>query len=144
MADIVSRNPFVGMRQRWTVSSTTPSSTSPTRAASTSARSPVDISEADGALKVRASLPGSSAEDIDVQVHEGVLSSNAKHVEDTERTDDHYYRRERHLGSVSQCIALPGVVRDAEVDVEFADGVLSLTIPLPEQAQPKQIEIRGS
>ena len=44
---------------------------------------------------------------------------------------------------MSRRIALPGVVRDAEVGAELTDGVLALTIPLPEKAQPKQIEIRG-
>ena len=73
-----------------------------------------------------------------------MLSINAKHVEESETTDEHYYRRERRGGSVSRRIALPGVVRDAEVNAELADGVLTLTIPLPEKALPKQIEIRGS
>ena len=143
MANIVRRDPFVGMRQVMD-RLFDDSFLHPTHGNGFDEGTlPVDISESDGALKVRASLPGFSAEDIDVQVHEGVLSINAKHVEDTETTDEHYYRRERQIGSVSRRIALPGVVRDAEVGAELTDGVLALTIPLPEKAQPKQIEIRG-
>lgn len=105
---------------------------------------PVDLSQADGKIKVRASLPGFKAEDIDVQVHEGVLSIKAEHDEEHESSDERYYRRERVTGSVSRRIALPGIVHNAEVEAALEDGVLTLTLPLPEQAQPKQIEIHTS
>lgn len=103
---------------------------------------PVDLSRADGKIKVRASLPGFKAEDIDVQVHEGVLSIKAEHDEEHESGDERFYRRERVIGSVSRRIALPGFVRDADIEAQLEDGVLTLTLPLPEQAQPKQIEIQ--
>jgi HSP20 family protein len=103
---------------------------------------PVDISEADGKLTVRASLPGYAKEDIDVQVDEGVLSIKAQHTEETETKDEKYYRRERRTGSVSRRIALPGIVHEAPVDAELKDGVLTLSIAVPEQAKPKQIEIK--
>ena len=105
---------------------------------------PVDLSQADGTIKVRASLPGFKAEDIDVQVHEGVLSIKAEQAEEHESSDERFYRRERVSGSFSRRIALPGVVHDAEVDAHLEDGVLTLTLPLPEQPQPKQIEIRSN
>jgi HSP20 family protein len=104
---------------------------------------PVDISQADGKLIVRASLPGFKTEDIDVQVNEGVLSIKAEHSEDTETTDEKYYRRERRYGSVSRRIALPGIVHDAPVDAALKDGVLTLSIEVPEKARPKQIEIKA-
>ena len=145
MADIVRRDPFLGMRQMmdrlfddsffrsqsngWGLDEGT---------------LPVDIYESDGALNVKASLPGFDKDDVDVHVHQGVLSIKAEHAEDHETTDERVYRRERHVGSVSRRIALPGIVRDAEVNAELADGVLILTLPLPEKAQPKQIEIRTS
>ena len=105
---------------------------------------PVDIYERDGKLQVRASLPGFDKDDIDIEVHEGVLSINAKHTTEDETDEGRYYRRERHINSVSRRIALPGVVHDAEVDAELTNGVLTLSLPLQEQPQPRQIEIRES
>ena len=103
---------------------------------------PVDIAEADGKLVVRASLPGYASDDIDVQVNDGVLSINAKHSEDSETTNEKFYRRERRYGAVSRRIALPTNVHQAPVDAELKDGVLTLSIAVPEDAQPKQIESR--
>ena len=104
----------------------------------------VDISEKDHQLVVRASVPGFKKEDIDVQVHQGVLSINARHTEDTEDKDETFYRRERRYGALHRRIALPGIVHDAPVDAELKDGVLSLKIQVPEQARPKQIEIKSA
>jgi HSP20 family protein len=103
---------------------------------------PVDIAETDGKLLVRASLPGFAKDDIDVQVNEGVLSIKAEHSEDSETKNEKYYRRERRYGSVSRRIALPGIVHDSPVDAELRDGVLTLSIEVPQKAQPKQIEIK--
>lgn len=103
---------------------------------------PVDIAEKDHQLVVRASVPGYKKEDIEVQVHEGVLSINAKHTEETEEKGETFYRRERRSGSVSRRIALPGIVQDAPVEAELKDGVLTIEIQVPEQARPKQIPIK--
>jgi HSP20 family protein len=101
----------------------------------------LDVSEGDGQVVVRASLPGFQKEDVEVQLHEGVLSIKATHAEETETKEERFYRRERRTGSVSRRIALPGVVSDADVSGALEDGVLTLRIPLPEKPKPRQIEI---
>ena len=103
---------------------------------------PVDISERDGDLVVRASLPGFGRDEIDVRVNDGVLSISASHGDDGEQTDERFYRRERRSGTLSRRITLPRKVRDAEVAAELVDGVLTLIIPTPEEAKPTQIEIK--
>ncbi len=104
---------------------------------------PVDIREHDGKLVVEASLPGFTKDEIDVQVHEGVLSIRAQHSTDDQTKNGNYYRRERSWSAVSRRIALPGVVDDSNVDAELKNGVLSLSLPLPQKPSPKQIEIKG-
>lgn len=104
----------------------------------------LDLYEKDNQVVVKASLPGFKKEDIDVQLHDGVLTINAKHSEETEEKDAKFYRRERRFGSVSRRLALPGVVDDSNVNAELKDGVLTVTVPVPEQSRPKQIEIKGT
>ena len=105
----------------------------------------LDMYEQDGALKVEASLPGFKKDEVDVQVHAGILSIKAQRSSETEEGErgSKFYRRERSWGAVSRRVALPGIVKDAEVDAELRNGVLTLTIPVPAQPQPKQIEIKG-
>jgi HSP20 family protein len=104
----------------------------------------LDISQKDGNVIVQASLPGFRKEDIDVQLHQGVLSIDARNSEETEQKAQHYYRRERRRQSLARRIALPGIVESGKVDAVLKDGILTLTVPLPEQEKPKQIEIKTS
>ena len=103
---------------------------------------PLDIAENDKEIVVRADLPGYSKDQLDVQVHDGVLSIRAQRSDEHEEQTDRYYRRERSWGSMSRRVALPGVVKDAPVEASLKDGVLTLSIAVPEQAGPKQIEIK--
>lgn len=103
----------------------------------------LDISENQKEIVVKADLPGFKKEEIDVQMHEGVLSIRAQHSEEHEEQSGHFYRRERSWGSVSRRVALPGLVKDAPVEAALKDGVLTLRIPLPEASVPKQIEIKS-
>lgn len=147
MADIVRRDPFElgGIRQMMERMFEEPFFRVPAAAAAgwDEGTLPVDISEAEGKLVVRASLPGFKKEDIDVQVNDGVLSIKAEHNEETETRSEKFYRRERRYGSVSRRIALPGIVHDAPVSAQLKDGVLTLSIEVPEKARPKQIEIQS-
>ncbi len=104
----------------------------------------LDVLERDGKVVVKASLPGFNKEEVDVQVHDGVLYIKAEHSEEKEEQDAKFYRRERRYGAVARRVALPGAVSGADVSAELKDGVLTLTLPVPEKAQPKQIEIKGS
>lgn len=103
---------------------------------------PLDVSENEGEVVVRASLPGFSKDQIDIQIHNGVLSIKADYNEVEETKDEKFYRKERRSGSVSRRLALPGVVADAKASAELKDGVLTLRIPLAEVARPKQIQVK--
>ncbi|MCK9486796.1 MAG: Hsp20/alpha crystallin family protein [Dehalococcoidia bacterium] len=105
----------------------------------------LDVFEQDGHLIVEASLPGFSKDEVDVQVHDGILAIKAQRSSEREegKPGSHYYRRERSWGSVSRRVALPGIVKDEDVSAELKNGVLRLAIPLPQKPSPKQIEIKG-
>lgn len=107
---------------------------------------PVDISEHDGDIIVRAAVPGFARDDIDVQLHDGELSITARRGEESDDQDNHdeqrYYRREIRHGAVSRRLTLPRAVHDAEVEAALTDGVLTVTISVPEQARRRRIEIR--
>lgn len=101
----------------------------------------LDVSEDDRSVIVRASLPGFRREDIDVEIHDGVLSIKAERNEEKEEKGETYYRRERRYGTVSRRVALPSVVIEGETSADLKDGVLSLRIPKSPKAMPKKVKI---
>jgi HSP20 family protein len=53
------------------------------------------------------------------------------------------YYQERRYGKFERSFALPiGIETDA-IDAEFEDGVLTVTLPKPEEAKPKKIPIKA-
>lgn len=102
----------------------------------------LDVSEDDKSVIVRASLPGFKKEDIDVEIHDGILTVKAQHEDVTEDKNEKFYRRERRFGSVSRRVALPGVVVEGETNAELKDGILTLRIPKSQKALPKKVKIQ--
>jgi HSP20 family protein len=101
----------------------------------------LDLSENETHVIVRASLPGFTREDIDVEVHDGVLTIKATHREESEESKERFYRRERRVSSLSRRVALPSLVREKDAAAELKDGVLTLRLPKTEQATPRKIRI---
>jgi HSP20 family protein len=151
MADIVTREPFVGsIRQAMErffdePFFRDPFMASPFRFISDEGSLPLDVYERDNQIVVEASLPGFKKDEIDVQVQQGVLTIKAQRNQEHEETSNggRYYRRERSWGAVSRRVALPGTVDETKVNAELKNGVLRLTVPIAEQARPKQIAIQG-
>lgn len=101
----------------------------------------LDVSEDEKNVYVRASLPGFSREDVDIEVHDGVLTIKGEHSEESETKNERYYRKERRVGSVSRRLALPSTVVEDAIKAELKDGVLTLTMQKVEKEQPRKIKI---
>ena len=105
----------------------------------------VDVVNKDGDLVVRAEIPGVRPEDVDVTVHEGVLtiSGERKIEQDDERGG--YLVRERRYGSFRRSMQLPQGADEGEIKARFHEGVLEVTLPgLAAVREPKRIQIEGS
>jgi HSP20 family protein len=101
---------------------------------------PVDIRQSEAAFTVEASVPGFEPENVEVTFESGVLSIKGTYDDQRENRDG-YVRRERRIGSVYRQIALPAEVRADEISALFHHGVLTITIPRAQQAQPKRIPV---
>src|SRR5918997_1114070 len=105
----------------------------------------MDVLQRDGDLVVRAELPGVKLEDVDITVHDRVLtvSGERKVEEETERGG--YYVRERRHGTFRRSMTLPEGVDEESIKARFEDGVLEVTIEgAAAVREPKRIQIEGS
>lgn len=93
-----------------------------------------------GEFELRFDLPGIDAGSIDVTVDHGVLTVSAKRSEEYTQ-DEKPYIRERAMGSFTRRIRLSDRVDADNIAAAYADGVLRVTVPLAEQAQPRKVEI---
>lgn len=104
----------------------------------------LDVKETDNEYNIVADLPGVTAENIHVNLHDGVLTINAEIPEETvEHEGERSLIRERRYGHFTRSIRLPQAVNDAKVDAEYTDGTLKLTLPKAEEVKPKAIPVRA-
>jgi HSP20 family protein len=82
---------------------------------------PVEVSETDDALDVKASLPGVKPEEVDITVANDVLTIKAEHREESEDKKRDYYRREIRYGSFHRSMSR-SEVRARRVDPPHAQG----------------------
>jgi HSP20 family protein len=102
---------------------------------------PVEVSETDEALEVKASLPGVKPEDVEITVVNDVLTVKASHQEKTEEKKRDFYRRELRYGSLHRSLSLPVGVDAERATASFENGLLTLTLPKAEAVRPKQIKV---
>jgi HSP20 family protein len=103
---------------------------------------PVDIFEtADREIVLKAELPGLRRDDIDLTVENSTLTIRAERRQDEGVRDGQYHRRERLSGTCSRSFTLPNTVDASQVKAEYRDGVLTVRLPLREEAKPRQIQV---
>ncbi|MCW2986686.1 MAG: heat-shock protein [Conexibacter sp.] len=100
----------------------------------------VDIEETEDAWILEAELPGARAEDVKVEVDDGELTIRGAIVE-RERAGI-LRRRTRRVGEFEYQVSLPGLRDDVEPKARLHHGVLEVRVPKPEQARPRQVQIR--
>lgn len=102
----------------------------------------VDIFETDDhALVIKAELPDVSREDIDLRVENNTLTITGQKKMDADVKEEKYHRIERVYGSFSRTFTLPPTVDAGRINAEFKNGVLAVTLPLREEAKPRQIQV---
>lgn len=104
---------------------------------------PVDVYETKEDIVIKAAVPGVKPEDIDISITGDTLTIKGEYKEEEKVEKEDYYRRERHVGAFSRAIELPLEVNAEKASAEFADGVLTLTLPKSEEVMPKTIEVHA-
>jgi HSP20 family protein len=93
-------------------------------------------------LVLKAELPDMKEEEIDVTVEDNTLTLRGERKLDAEVTEDQFHRIERSYGSFARTFALPPTVDAGKVNAQYKAGVLTIRLPLREEAKPKQIKVQ--
>ncbi len=91
----------------------------------------VDIIDHDKEIEVQAALPGVKKEDVDISIHNQLLTIKASQKTEKEEKKDEgrYFRREISSGEFQRTVALPDSVDSENVKASFENGILKVLIP---------------
>ena len=98
--------------------------------------------ENDNTLVAEVQAPGFDKDDVEVNVHNGMLEiKGEKHEkEESNKEKRNYMVRESHA-SFYRSIALPKAADGDKVEAHFDNGVLKIRVPLKELPAPKRVAI---
>jgi HSP20 family protein len=106
---------------------------------------PVDIFETDNhELVIKAELPDVNRDDIHIKVENNTLTISGEKKTEREVKENQYRRVERNYGTFSRSFTLPQTVDANNIGAEYKNGVLTVRLPLREEAKPRQIQVQVS
>ncbi len=104
---------------------------------------PVDIFDnGNHELVIAAELPAVKKEDIEVSVDNNTLTIRGEKKMDAQMSEDCCHRVERSYGTFSRTFSLPATVDGGRVSADYKDGVLTVKLPMKEEAKPRQIPVQ--
>jgi HSP20 family protein len=102
---------------------------------------PMDLYRTGETFVARFDLPGVDPGSIDIDVEDRTLTVRAeRHPQATGEV--HWLSRERATGTVARQLTLGTGLALDRVEASYGDGVLTLTIPVAEEAKPRKIAVQ--
>lgn len=102
---------------------------------------PMDAYRKDDSFLIRLDLPGVQADSIDLTVEENVLTINAERPAPPKSDEVESVITERPFGTFTRQVFLGTNLDTENIHADYEAGVLTLAIPVAEQAKPRRIEV---
>lgn len=98
----------------------------------------VNIEEKEKEFKVELAAPGFAKKDFSINLQNDVLTISAEKKEEKEQSEKEFKRREFNYSSFQRSFALPETVNEDQINAEYKDGILKLTLPKREGTEKKR------
>ncbi len=102
----------------------------------------VNLSEDENNYYLEALVPGIDPKDIDLNLMRGTLTLTGERKEQRANGNT-WHRHERGAGKFMRTIELPDSVDGSNVEAEYRNGVLLITLPKPQSEKPKKISVKA-
>lgn len=99
------------------------------------------MEDSDKELTVKMSLPGYAAKEMDIEVVSDFLTVRAERECPELKSDEKVLHHERAFGKFEESIKLPVKVKSAKVTANYANGILTITLPKEEVEKPRSIKV---
>lgn len=104
---------------------------------------PMNVREDAESVVIEVELPGVKPDDVDIRVENGLLTISGEKRTDSESRDQNWHVVERRHGRFERGLTLSHAVDVDSIRADFADGVLRITLPKPEEAKPRRIQVNA-
>ncbi len=105
---------------------------------------PMDLTRSKEHFVARIDLPGVDPETIDIDVEEGTLTIRAERKAPVREEGVEWLVRERSSGTYARQLTLGNGVALDRITADYSDGVLTIVIPVAEEAKPRKVAVTRS
>lgn len=102
----------------------------------------LDIQENDDGFTIIADVPGINPDNIDIRIHDNVLTIKGEFDQEEIQEGQRLLVRERRSGSFSRSVKFPIPVNGEESTAHYDNGVLNLNLPKIAEAKPHVIQVK--
>lgn len=92
-------------------------------------------------IVMQVELPGVARGDINLKIENNTLTISGRRAQDPNVQPGQYHRVERQYGAFARTFSLPSTINSEKVKAEYRDGILVVTLPVREEARPRQITV---
>eukprot|EP01156_Anaeramoeba_ignava_P012197 Anaeramoba_ignava/a488136_8.p1 GENE.a488136_8~~a488136_8.p1 ORF type:complete len:143 (+),score=30.72 a488136_8:36-464(+) len=101
----------------------------------------VDIEENEDKFTFHAELPGLDKKDVNISVKDNVLTISGEKIQKNKDKKLNFHRIESSYGKFQRCFKLPQNIKQNEIQANFDNGILTINVPIAEEAKPREIVI---
>ena len=101
-----------------------------------------EVKETNEAFVLNGDLPGVAEADVDIAVHNNVLTVSGTRTAEARKEGETFALYERQYGSFSRSFSLPDTADGERVEARLDSGVLTLTIWKKAEAKPRKIALK--
>ena len=105
---------------------------------------PVDIYEDEHNITLKLEAPGIQEKDLDIQLENNTLTVKGERKFEKEEKEENFHRIERRYGAFARSFTLPNTVDAENVQANYENGILKITLAKKAEAKPKQIKVGTS
>ncbi len=102
----------------------------------------VDVVENNDSYILKAELPGMNKDDVKITLENNILTIRGEKKNEMEKKEQNVHRVERSYGMFERSFTIPGSIKANEIDAQYNNGILTLTLPKAEEAKPKLIDVK--
>jgi HSP20 family protein len=102
----------------------------------------VDVRESEDGYLMEAELPGLTEEDVELKIEDNILTLSSRKAESKEEDKNGYLIRERRSAEFCRTFVLPKDVDRENIQAEFKNGLLAVSIPKAPEAKPRKIDVK--
>ncbi|OKH21269.1 Hsp20/alpha crystallin family protein [Chroogloeocystis siderophila] len=101
----------------------------------------VELKDTEDSLILRAEIPGVEGKDLDVQVTREAVAIRGEYRREQQAQERGLFRSEFRYGKFQRVVGLPVAIQNDQVQAEFKNGILTLTLPKVTEARRKVVKV---